>query len=556
LKAHTEEVQKLHLRNLMQDADRCKKLTASFGKEKEHSMYLDYSRQQVTDETMGLLFKLAKSQNLTQKIQDMANGVHLNSTEDRAVMHMALRAPAGATFEVDGENVVPKVQSVLDRIESFANKVRGGQLLGVTGKPLTDVVSIGIGGSYLGPEFLAEALKTDSVASKASAGRRLRFLANVDPVDVKRATAGLNPETTLVIVCSKTFTTAETMLNARTVRAWLVDGLKGAAGATPQQISSQHIVACSANVKLAGEFGILEENVFGFWDWVGGRYSVCSAIGMLPISVQYGPAVAKSFLSGAAEMDGHFVSAPLEENLPVIMGLTSVWNSSFLNYSARALLPYSQALLRFAAHIQQVDMESNGKRVTLDGTVAPIQFGEINFGEPGTNGQHSFYQLIHQGRVIPCDFIGCCKSQQPVDRTTDAANPEVVSNHDELMSNFFAQPDALACGRTVEELKAENVPERLWAHKEFPGNRPSLSLLLTSLDAYALGQLLSLYEHRTAVQGFVWGINSFDQWGVELGKVLAKKVRSSLSKKRKREGEFDGFNSSTRALLEKYIGSD
>lgn len=550
---HVKVVKGQHLRELLRNEKRSDSLFVEVDNELGNDIFLDYSRQLVTDKTMELLFKLANVCNLKDKIKALAEGKKINTTENRAVLHMALRAKKDSCFSVDGKNVMLDVHSVLDRISRFAESVRGGKWVGATGKVLSNVVSIGIGGSYLGPEFLAEALKTDKIAKAAANGRTLRFLANVDPVDVMRALDGLDPETTLVIVCSKTFTTAETMLNARTVRAWLESGMK-----EYENVSSKHIVACSANVSGAKAFGILPENVFGFWDWVGGRYSVSSAIGMLPISLQYGYQIARAFLDGAAEIDNHFIDADLSSNLPVIMGLLSVWNSTFLGYPARALLPYSQALLRFPAHIQQVDMESNGKRVTLDGTVVPFDAGEINFGEPGTNGQHSFYQLLHQGRIVPCDFIGSCISQQPVDRTSKCGGVELVTNHDELMSNFFAQPDALAIGKSKSDLKAEGVPEKLWSHKEFPGNRPSLSLLFSRMDAYSLGQLLSIYEHRTAVQGFIWGINSFDQWGVELGKVLAKRVRGELAKNNIEGGSisYENFNSSTARLLRRYVHID
>jgi len=398
----------------------------------------------------------------------------------------------------------------------------------------------------LGPEFVYEALRTDPEALVAADGRTLRFLANVDPVDIARALAGLDPETTLVIVVSKTFTTAETMLNARTLKRWLLDNISGFG---EKEIIRQHMVAVSTAIPKVVDFGISAENVFGFWDWVGGRYSVCSAVGILPLSLQYGTSVVKNFLAGAHNMDTHFLDAPLRVNFPVLLGLLGVWNASFMGHAARAILPYAQALVRFPAHIQQVDMESNGKRVNKDGTVLPYECGEIIFGEPGTNGQHSFYQLIHQGRVIPCEFIGFCKSPQPVHLAG-----EIVANHDELMSNFFAQPDALAYGKTKEELVTENVPSVLLNHKEFPGNRPSLSLLFPELNAYSCGQLLSLYEHRVAVQGFVWDVNSFDQWGVELGKVLANKIRNQLSAANRTGSiETDGLNPSTAFLLKTYI---
>jgi glucose-6-phosphate isomerase len=579
LQTHAASSSVPHLRDLLQDEQRNQTLTASLP-----GLHLDYSRQCVTTETMQLLFALGRKAELGAKIQAMKDGVHINTTEDRAVGHMALRAPKSAPPMPidDATNAVEQVHQVLDQITAFADKVRNGAHVGATGKALTDVISIGIGGSYLGPEFVFEALRHDKTANTAAKGRRLRFLANVDPVDVHRAMEGLNPETTLVIICSKTFTTAETMLNARTVKDLFEQAMPDV---NKEDLAAQHIVACSANVAGAQAFGILAENVFGFWDWVGGRYSVCSAIGMLPLTLQYGSAVTRAFLDGAHAMDNHFTTAPMESNMPVLMGLTSIWNSSFLGHSSRALLPYSQALLRFPAHIQQVDMESNGKRVALDGTVLPMEAGEINFGEPGTNGQHSFYQLIHQGRTIPCDLIGIATSQTPLDNTSQG---EVVTNHQELMSNFFAQADALAYGKTIEDLKADNVPESLWSHKEFPGNRPSLSLLMKELNAFSLGQLLALYEHRTAVQGFVWGINSFDQWGVELGKSLAKKgtcrsivlcaalfwhvfgmsdgfvscflshdtVRSQLSQENPLGDGLEHFNSSTRSLMTKFCNAE
>jgi len=533
-----------HLRDLMQDEERCTGMTAEFD-----DILLDYSRQKMTLEIRDKLFELAKYVNLENRIEAMATGKFINKTENRAVMHIALRAPAGEQIMVAGKDVVPEVHEVLDRIYAFADKVRSGEHAGATGKKLVNVVSIGIGGSYLGPEFVYEAMRTDSACAEAAEGRSLRFLANVDPVDVSRALSGLDPEETLVIVVSKTFTTAETMLNARTLKRWLEKAAE-TAGADAADMIAKHMIAVSANVPAAEEFGINAENVFGFWDWVGGRYSVCSAVGVVPLALQYGKTAVQEFLAGAQQMDEHFLSAPLDKNLPVILGLLGVWNSSFLGHSVRALLPYSQALLRFPAHIQQVDMESNGKGVTMEGKRLPFDAGEINFGEPGTNGQHSFYQLIHQGRVCPCDFVGSIKSQQPIDETNSG---EAVSNHDELMSNFFAQPDALAAGKTQEELKEEGVPEELWAHKEFTGDRPSTSILFPCFDARRIGQLLALYEHRSGVQGFIWNINSFDQWGVELGKVLAKQVRTQLQGTRAKGAGVAGFNPSTTAMLERYL---
>nr|P29333.1 RecName: Full=Glucose-6-phosphate isomerase, cytosolic 2A; Short=GPI; AltName: Full=PGI3; Short=PGI; AltName: Full=Phosphoglucose isomerase; AltName: Full=Phosphohexose isomerase; Short=PHI [Clarkia lewisii]CAA45616.1 glucose-6-phosphate isomerase [Clarkia lewisii]CAA61565.1 glucose-6-phosphate isomerase [Clarkia lewisii] len=537
LKAHLEGIKRTHLRELMGDTERCQSMMVEFD-----NIFLDYSRQQASPDTINKLYKLAEAAHLKQKIDRMYNGDHINSTENRSVLHVALRAPRNSAICSDGKNVVPDVWNVLDKIKDFSERVRNGSWVGATGKELKDVIAVGIGGSFLGPLFVHTALQTDPEASKNARGRELRFLANVDPIDAARNISGLNPETTLVVVVSKTFTTAETMLNARTLREWISSALGVAAVA-------KHMVAVSTNLPLVEKFGIDPNNAFAFWDWVGGRYSVCSAVGVLPLSLQYGFAVVEKFLQGAHNIDQHFSSAPFEKNIPVLLGLLSVWNVSFLGYPARAILPYSQALEKLAPHIQQVSMESNGKGVSIDGLPLPFESGEIDFGEPGTNGQHSFYQLIHQGRVIPCDFIGVVKSQQPV-----YLKGEVVNNHDELMSNFFAQPDALAYGKTPEELKKENVSEHLIPHKTFTGNRPCLSILLPTLDAYRIGQLLAIYEHRVAVQGFVWGINSFDQWGVELGKSLATQVRKQLHASRvKGEPVEEGFNFSTKTLLTRYL---
>lgn len=536
LKAHVEEIDKTHLRDLMTDTERCKSMMLEFD-----GIFLDYSRQRTTVDTVSKLFTLAEAARLKEKINSMFNGEHINSTENRSVLHVALRASKDTVINSDGKNVVPDVWQVLEKIREFSDKVRNGSWVGATGKALTNVIAIGIGGSFLGPLFVHTALQTDPEASKSAGGRQLRFLANVDPVDVARNISGFDPETTLVVVVSKTFTTAETMLNARTLREWISSALG------PQAVS-KHMVAVSTNLKLVEKFGIDPNNAFAFWDWVGGRYSVCSAVGVLPLSLQYGFSVVDKFLKGARSIDQHFQSTPFENNIPVLLGLLSIWNVSFLGYPARAILPYTQALEKLAPHIQQVSMESNGKGVSIDGVRLPFEAGEIDFGEPGTNGQHSFYQLIHQGRVIPCDFIGIVKSQQPV-----YLRDEVVNNHDELMSNFFAQPDALAYGKTPEQLQSENVASHLIPHKTFSGNRPSLSLLLPSLDAYRTGQLLAIYEHRIAVEGFVWGINSFDQWGVELGKSLASQVRKQLHASRKKGESVEGFNFSTTKLLTRYL---
>ncbi|XP_042405256.1 glucose-6-phosphate isomerase, cytosolic-like [Zingiber officinale] len=539
LKEHVNEINKTHLRDLLNDVERSQSMMVE-----NDGIILDYSRQRARLDTIDKLFKLAEAAQLRQKIDRMYNGEHINSTENRSVLHIALRAPRDKNFYSDGKSVVPDVWNVLDKIKDFSERVRNGSWVGATGKALKDVVAIGIGGSFLGPLFVHTALQTDPEAAECAKGRQLQFLANVDPVDVARNIKGLNPETTLVVVVSKTFTTAETMLNARTMREWISSALG------PQAVA-KHMVAVSTNLVLVEKFGIDPANAFAFWDWVGGRYSVCSAVGVLPLSLQYGFPTVEKFLNGASNIDAHFHSTPFEKNLPVLLGLLSVWNATFLGYPARAILPYSQSLEKFAPHIQQVSMESNGKGVSIDGIPLPFETGEIDFGEPGTNGQHSFYQLIHQGRVIPCDFIGAIRSQQPV-----YLKGEVVSNHDELMSNFFAQPDALAYGKTPEQLLLENVAAHLIPHKTFSGNRPSLSLLLPSLNAYNIGQLLAIYEHRIAVEGFIWGINSFDQWGVELGKVLASQVRKQLHVSRTKGEPVQGFNVSTTTLLTKYLEAE
>jgi len=537
---------KLHLRILCNDSARCAGLQATHYSPGGRRIHFDYSRQQVTGETMELLFDLADAVGFTERRAAMRAGAKINSTENRAVLHHVLRMPKGYSYasNPNGQAILAEVHAMRDKIEDFSEQVRCGEYEGLTGKPFKNVLCIGIGGSHLGPEFVYEALKADPDAEKAAEGRTLRFLANVDPVDFHLCTRDLDPEETLVVVISKTFTTAETMLNARTVRNWLLEGIEG----SENDIVAQHMVAVSCNGNKCREFGISESRIFGFWDWVGGRFSVCSAVGLLPLSLQYSYDVMSQFLAGAHDIDEHFFKAPLRDNIPIILGLLGVWNSTFLGYETRAVLPYAQALKRFPAHIQQVDMESNGKRVALDGSSILHKTGEVNFGEPGTSGQHSFYQLMHQGRVVPADFIGFCEPQKGVN-----LKGEPVANHDELMSNFFAQPDALAYGKTLNDLVQEGVPQELREHRVFPGNRPSSSILMTKLDAYAIGQLLAVYEHRTAVQGFIWGINSFDQWGVELGKTLARQVRSQLSASRRTGASVQGFNNSTSSLLEKYL---
>eukprot|EP00386_Alphamonas_edax_P007141 GDKI01023592.1.p1 GENE.GDKI01023592.1~~GDKI01023592.1.p1 ORF type:complete len:556 (-),score=224.41 GDKI01023592.1:297-1964(-) len=538
LSANSKVMEGTHLRELLKDDRRNAAMsTESFG------VILDYCRQKADPTTMKLLMQLAKETKLQDKIKAMFAGEKINQTEDRAVLHVALRSPPDAKIIVDGKNVMPDVHNVLGRIKKFASAVRRGEWTGFTGKPLKDVVCIGIGGSYLGPEFVYEAVRTEPAGLEACQGRRLRFLANVDPIDVKRALEGLHPETTLVVIVSKTFTTAETMLNARTLKDWLLATLKN------ESAISKHMVAVSTNLAETNAFGINPDNVFGFWDWVGGRFSVTSAVGVLPLALHFGWPIVQKFLDGAHAMDQHFLTAPLEHNIPVLMGLLGIWNSTFLGHECCAILPYCQALLRFAAHMQQVSMESNGKAVTMDGSQLPHQAGEVIFGEPGTNGQHSFYQLLHQGRVVPAEFIGFCKSQNPVN-----LSGETVSNHDELMSNFFAQPDALALGKTAQEVAAGGTKGFLVSHKTFPGDRPSVSLLLPECNAFYVGVLLSMYEHKYATQGFVWNINSFDQWGVELGKVLAKEVRTYLATKRRgHQPDEDKIPAPTRTMLAAYL---
>ncbi|NQD37492.1 glucose-6-phosphate isomerase [Permianibacter sp. IMCC34836] len=538
LQRHAVDIAASHLRDLLADSHRSLQMVA------EHDgIVLDYSRQNANLSTVSLLLDLAHASDLKGKLRAMAAGEPINRSENRSVLHIALRANASDRYTIDGHNVVPDVLAARERIRKFAEEVRTGKWLGTTGKPLRNVIAVGIGGSYLGTSFVAEALRTEPKCAAAAEHRRLRFLANIDPIDLARATHDLNPEETLVVVISKTFTTTETMLNARSLRDWLTSALGSNA-------VRQHMVAVSTNLPAVAAFGIDTDHAFGFWDWVGGRYSVCSSVGLLPLALHFGCEPMQQFLDGARSIDQHLLSAPFDRNLPVLLGLFGVWNASFLHRPVRALLPYCQALKKFTPHIQQVDMESNGKRVDIEGRPLQFEAGEFDFGEPGTNSQHSFYQLIHQGRVIPADFIGFRRSQRPY----KLADNE-LDNHDELMANFFAQPDALALGKTAEHLRAEGVNEDLIPHREFPGNRPSNVLLLDQLDAYSTGQLLALYEHRTAVQGFVWGINSFDQWGVELGKVLATELRGHFGKRRKGEAATAAVPASTQRLLQRYFGN-
>lgn len=520
LRSHAQALKTIHLRDLL--LDRSRQTSSQF-----EEILLDYSHSHLTDETIALLTELASNKNIFTKISSLQTGEVLNPTEGRPVLHSLLRSNAS------NHKDFPEVLSIRNKIQEFSQKIRNHEIKGVTGKPLLNTLCIGIGGSYLGPEFVAEALKTHPRCAGAAENRKLRFLANVDPVDFIRNTEDLDPSETLVIVISKTFTTAETMMNAKRVKDWIIRKL----GDHPaSEVVKKHIVAVSTNKQKVEEFGIDTENMFGFWDWVGGRFSVTSAVGLLPLYLQYGDNIS-DFLRGANSIDENFFNnnsvENVRNNLPLMMGLIGWWNTECLQYTARAVLPYSQALVRFAAHIQQLDMESNGKQCDILGNPVPTT-GPLVFGEPGTNGQHSFYQLLHQGRTVPAEFIGFCKSH-----STD------IEAHNELMSNFFAQPDALALGKTEAQLAGENCPQHLVPHKKFEGNRPSLSILMNELSPYTCGQLLALYEHRVAVEGFLWEINSFDQFGVELGKGLANQVKEVL-----KSGNFEGHPS--QKLLEYY----
>jgi glucose-6-phosphate isomerase len=524
LQAHYLKVKDLHLRKLFaDDPKRGERLAVE-----ALGVYYDYSKHRVTDETLGLLIGLAKECGLGERITAMFRGDRINTTEKRAVLHTALRAPKTACIMVDKEDVVPGVHAVLEKMGRFCERVRSGAWTGHTGKPMRTVVNVGIGGSDLGPVMAYEALRHYS-----HRGLDFRFVSNVDGTDFAEAVRDLNPEETLFIISSKTFTTLETMTNANSAREWALKVLRSDAAV------AKHFVAVSTNAQAVGKFGIDTENMFGFWDWVGGRYSMDSAIG-LSTMLAVGPENFRALLDGFHEMDEHFRTAPFERNLPVLMGLLGVWYNNFFDAQTSAVLPYDQYLKRFPAYLQQLTMESNGKRVSLDGTPVDYQTSPIYWGEPGTNGQHSFYQLIHQGtKLIPCDFIAFSQSLNPVGR-----------HHDYLMSNVFAQAEALAFGRTAEELAKENTPEELVAHRTFEGNRPSSTILLQRLTPRSLGHLVALYEHSVFTQGVVWGIDSFDQWGVELGKVLASRIIPEL------EGPGAlNHDSSTNTLIRRYLKS-
>ena len=523
LAAHYDQVKDVHLRTLFaDDPGRGETMTLEAG-----DLYLDYSKHRLSGETLALLVALADRAGLRRRVEAMFAGERINVTEDRPVLHVALRAPEGTSIVVDGEDVVPKVHAVLGKMADFAGRVRSGAWTGHTGRPIRNVVNIGIGGSDLGPAMAYEALKDYSDRS-----RSFRFVSNVDGTDVWEATRDLDPAETLFVVCSKTFTTQETLANAHTARDWLLAALGD------KEAVRRHFVAVSTNAEKVEEFGIDAANMFELWDWVGGRYSVDSAIG-LSLMVAIGPDHFRELLDGFHVMDEHFRAAPFDRNMPALLGLIGVWYDDFFGAETQAVLPYSQHLARFPAYLQQLDMESNGKSVGLDGEPVDVQTGPVVWGEPGTNGQHAFYQLIHQGtKLVPCDFIGFCQPNHPVG-----------DHHDLLMANFLAQTEALAFGKTAEEVAAEGVPAALVPHRTFPGNRPTSTILAAKLTPRVLGQLVALYEHKVFTQGVIWNINSFDQWGVELGKALANRIVPELEATAEPVPRHD---SSTNTLIRRY----
>ncbi|MDQ0796998.1 glucose-6-phosphate isomerase [Streptomyces sp. B1I3] len=524
---HREELGETHLRQLFADApDRGKQYTLRVG-----DLHIDYSKHLVTDETLRLLRELAAATDVAGLRDAMFRGEKINTTEDRAVLHTALRAPRGAVVEVDGENVVPAVHAVLDRMAAFSDRIRAGEWTGHTGKPIKNIVNIGIGGSDLGPAMAYEVLRSFTDRSLT-----VRFVSNVDGADLHEAVQGLDPAETLFVVASKTFTTIETITNATSARDWLLTELRAG-----QDAVAKHFVALSTNAEKVADFGIDTANMFEFWDWVGGRYSYDSAIG-LSLMIAIGPDRFREMLDGFHLVDEHFRTAPAEENAPLLLGLLGIWYGQFFDAQSHAVLPYSHYLSKFTAYLQQLDMESNGKSVDRDGNPVEWETGPVVWGTPGTNGQHAYYQLIHQGtKIIPADFIGFAA---PVHDLL----PGLIGQHDLLMANFFAQTQALAFGKTPEEVRAEGVPEELVPHKTFRGNHPTTTILADRLTPSVLGQLIALYEHKVFVQGAVWNIDSFDQWGVELGKVLAKKIEPVLT-----EGTGgEGLDSSTAALVATY----
>ena len=524
LGTHYKNIQKIHLRELFaDDPKRGERLTV-----KAAGLFLDYSKNRITDQTLKLLLQLAAESGLRDKIDAMFNGEKINITENRAVLHVALRAPKGASIFVDGKNVVPEVHEVLDKMAEFSNRVRSGAWKGHTGKRIKNVINVGIGGSDLGPVMAYEALKHYSDRAMT-----FRFVSNVDGIDFVEATRDLDPPETVFIISSKTFTTLETMTNAQSARDWVLASLGGDANAV-----AKHFVAVSTNAEKVSEFGIDTVNMFGFWDWVGGRYSMDSAIG-LSTMLAVGPDEFRKLLKGFHEVDEHFRTAPFESNLPALMGLLSVWNNNFLGATTLAVLPYDQYLKRFPAYLQQLTMESNGKHVTLQGLPVTEPTSPIVWGEQGTNGQHSFYQLLHQvTRLVACDFIGFCQTLNPLG-----------TQHDLLMANLFAQTEALAFGKTADEVRAEGTAEALIPHRVFEGNRPTNTVLAERLTPFTLGALVALYEHSVFTQGVIWNIDSFDQWGVELGKVLAQRTAAELASA---IGPTLDHDSSTNALILRY----
>jgi glucose-6-phosphate isomerase len=524
LQTHYEKIRGLHLRNLFaDDSKRGERMTAE-----AVGIFIDYSKNRITDETIRLLVQLAEESGLRRRIEAMFRGEKINVTENRAVLHVALRAPKGTSVVLDGEDVVPQVHAVLDKMTDFSNRVRSGQWKGYTGKRIRNVINIGIGGSDLGPVMAYEALRHYSDHSMT-----FRFVSNVDGTDLAEAVRDLEASETLLIVSSKTFTTLETMTNAHSARDWLLAGLGG-----DKKSVASHFVAVSTNAAEVAKFGIDTANMFGFWDWVGGRYSMDSAIG-LSTMLAIGPVNFRLMLDGFHQMDEHFLTAPFDRNLPVLMGLLGVWYTDFFSAETVAVLPYEQYLKRFPAYLQQLTMESNGKHVTLDGTGVDYSTGPIYWGEPGTNGQHSFYQLIHQGtRLIPCDFIAFAKALNPLG-----------PHHDMLIANVFAQTEALAFGKTPEQVKAEGTPDWLVPHRVFEGNRPSNTIIAELLTPEVLGKLVALYEHSVFTQGTIWQINSFDQWGVELGKALAQRIIPELESQTEPALSHD---SSTNNLIQLY----
>jgi glucose-6-phosphate isomerase len=523
LEAHCHGLRDSSLRELFaQDPGRGERLSLE-----AEGVYLDYSKNRLTDKTVQLLVALARARGLPARIEAMFRGERINTTENRAVLHVALRAPRGTRIVVDGEDVVPKVHAVLDRMAEIADDIRTGNWRGHTGKPVRNIVNIGIGGSDLGPRMASEALRF-----YGDRGLDMRFISNIDGTDFVEATRDLDPAETLFIVCSKTFTTLETLTNAQAARAWCLAALKDPAAI------GKHFIAVSTNLNEVTRFGIKPANMLEFWDWVGGRYSLTSAIG-LGLMIAIGPKHFREMLGGFHAIDEHFRTAPLERNLPVLLGLIGIWNVNLLGAESHAVLPYDQYLAGLPAYLQQLDMESNGKRVDHDANLVNYQTGPIIWGQAGTNGQHAFYQLIHQGtRLVPCDFIGFCRPLNPIDK-----------HHDLLFSNLLAQAEALAFGKTSSEVAAEGVAPALVPHRTFPGNRPSNTLILERLTPAALGQLIGLYEHKVFVQGAVWNVNSFDQWGVELGKVLAKRIEPQLAAEGEPTSQLD---SSTKALIRRY----